>query len=547
MRTVSLLLSILLLSAVPSPAQAQGDEVQPVFGDIIILRKSIFNPSVPGYNRFPFNWLNRLHVKTRENVIRRNLLFREGDPFDQELILETERVLRQLTNINYASVVVLEDVGNTRRVIVETHDNWTTRLDLSIPGFADSEKKDEDENLKIALMEDNFLGLGKKVGVRYTERNGKGGFGWEFKDPLLFNTRWLLCGRYINVGENEREWESILWRPFYALNVRWGGGVLASYESDRVDVYQEDRRVAEYRRELFSDYGAIGYMFGDRSRKTLFHVDIRREERRYSGLVLQGEMETDSVFLPSDEELPILGCGLRYGRFRFSREHQIDHFDIVEDIEQGGFGAVAVGKIWDADALWRFYAGGQVLSRVGERAYLSLETGLQSDHYTDDWRRTRLDAISCCYLRWSKWHTLACRTLWEESWKGDVGDISFVDRRNGLRGYSSRDDSGHRRFLLNVENRVFSPIRFLTVAVGGALFIDVGGAWDRDEPVDWREIHSSVGGGLRLGLTKIRGANVFRLDLVRNLRDGYFQLDVALGQVFEIPTPFSDFIGDLNQ
>ena len=54
--------------------------------------------------RFPYSTINALHIRTREDVIRRELLFKVGDRLDPFLIAETERNLRALPFIRAARI-----------------------------------------------------------------------------------------------------------------------------------------------------------------------------------------------------------------------------------------------------------------------------------------------------------------------------------------------------------------------------------------------------------------------------------------------------------
>ncbi len=79
---------------------------------IIIHRRNIFGSRS--------GWIgsaaNSLHILTREDVIRRELLFEPGDPPDPDLFDETERNLRALGIIG--DVAVIADTVAGRRVRV---------------------------------------------------------------------------------------------------------------------------------------------------------------------------------------------------------------------------------------------------------------------------------------------------------------------------------------------------------------------------------------------------------------------------------------------
>src|SRR2546422_5107591 len=58
-------------------------------------RSTLF-PYTTLFRSLPYIWANRLHFETREYVIRRELLFEEGDPANPDVLYESERNLRRL-------------------------------------------------------------------------------------------------------------------------------------------------------------------------------------------------------------------------------------------------------------------------------------------------------------------------------------------------------------------------------------------------------------------------------------------------------------------
>ena len=51
-----------------------------------------------------FRVADRLHIRTREEIIRQELLFAPGDPLDKEAIAQTERNLRALVFLRDARI-----------------------------------------------------------------------------------------------------------------------------------------------------------------------------------------------------------------------------------------------------------------------------------------------------------------------------------------------------------------------------------------------------------------------------------------------------------
>src|SRR6476646_3368023 len=103
--------------------------------------------------------VSRLHVRTRDNVVRRELLFSAGDTVDTLAIAESLRHLRTLAFLAHAQIEARRcssPAGETLALTVLTRDSWTTRPDLR--GGSGS---------RIGLTERNLLGTGVSTRAQY--------------------------------------------------------------------------------------------------------------------------------------------------------------------------------------------------------------------------------------------------------------------------------------------------------------------------------------------------------------------------------------------
>ena len=98
---------------------------------------------------------NYFHIPTRPYVIRRVLLFNEGDPADPVVLAETERNLRLLDWIQAATVTARPRPDGDSDVLVETRDKWSLRVGVGF-GLSGGVGKGQ-----IDLGDQNLLGLGK--------------------------------------------------------------------------------------------------------------------------------------------------------------------------------------------------------------------------------------------------------------------------------------------------------------------------------------------------------------------------------------------------
>lgn len=119
-----ILLSTSVLLPQPVLSQTQTSSPQ-VIDTIIVIRENVFDEHEIRSGGF-FRLANKLHVTTHENVIRKELLFTEGEVYDLAAVAESERVLRKRQIFRELSVDTAH-IGDRFAVIVRTRDGWSTK------------------------------------------------------------------------------------------------------------------------------------------------------------------------------------------------------------------------------------------------------------------------------------------------------------------------------------------------------------------------------------------------------------------------------------
>ena len=172
---VSIGLAFLLFLSV-SFAFSGGDSTAHTVGKIIIEQHQVFDEAdttafreIKDFYR-PAGELaqtagkiaNSLHVLTREDVIRRELLFKEGDPYDQRVVDESARHLRNLGFIGNVTITPDTLPDQTVDLLVKTHDRWTLNPSMSVAAGGGV------SGFGVGVREDNFLGSGQKAEIGYS-------------------------------------------------------------------------------------------------------------------------------------------------------------------------------------------------------------------------------------------------------------------------------------------------------------------------------------------------------------------------------------------
>ena len=110
------LLVVLLMMSVPGTATAECDSPsesnlaqRPILrvGEITVDRRNVFSEEEAAW--WPYALANRLHIVTRDSVIRNQLLIETGDRLDKRRVAESERLLRRKEYLSDATVSIGAD------------------------------------------------------------------------------------------------------------------------------------------------------------------------------------------------------------------------------------------------------------------------------------------------------------------------------------------------------------------------------------------------------------------------------------------------------
>ena len=177
-RTPTALPALLLIAAL-APAAGQSAP-RPVVRAIEVRRVGVFDSLEAS------NWLFRLanivHAETRESVIRSELLFQEGTPYDSATAAESARNLRALGLFRSVAIdTARTDSGLVVRVT--TRDAWTTSLGVDV------QRTGNQGSFSALFAETNFLGTGSHILANSSHFPDHDELAVEFSQPRLIGNR----------------------------------------------------------------------------------------------------------------------------------------------------------------------------------------------------------------------------------------------------------------------------------------------------------------------------------------------------------------------
>jgi hypothetical protein len=487
-----------------------------VISSITIETHNVFDPAIPAENKYIFRTADHIHSVTREPVIMRELLFEVGDRYNAALAAETERNLRALPFIRRAEVAPTVNGNGTVDVLVRTYDSWTLQL------VANYKRAGGATSMKAGIAEDNIMGQGKAGSAVYNNDWGKASADLTYKDRQFLHYKRMQYTMAAHTGPNSKALSLSLDRPFYASIARTAMGGSASYSEAPSGAVS--RRVAQ----AGLTYGFSMKPSTERTRRFNFGLLARRAE------------STGPV--PDKDRALIFQIGGEFEELDYLTVRRIQKFTHDEDYNLG-FGIIPViGLAPVIKSLGTPQT--QILPSVAAHKgftwgnQLLLLTGNYSSKYINGRNSMLIASLNAnYYLRGIKYQTLAVHVGWDLGWRLDPALPLTLGEFNGLRGYGVDQFTGTRRFLLNLEDRLYVwDDLFRLLDVGVVFFYDSGYVWPQGRPVKLGDLQNSAGIGLRLAPSRSADNRPVHIDLARALNGNRsrpsWSLSILGGQAF---------------
>lgn len=432
-------------------------------GDIRITRQKVFDDN----GRWLEQAANKVHMMTRERVIRRDLLFKSGDRFDPELVVRTKQLIRSRDYIADIDILIQPDSVDSTRVnlVIATHDSWT----ISADGGLRSEGR-----TMVALSDANILGSGNSLKF-ITNFNRKdfsyGGNMVEYEIPNVLGTFYTAD---FNAG-----------RSFYSSTLDLGlrkefikptdYEIGLTYNDIKDKRYLIDRDSSLLVKERNLDVWGGYSHFLQRINSSVYLTG------RYNYSRVSRRPEVGPYLNPAlhDQDALLIGLGLY--REKFYTANMIYGFGRREYLAAGYKAEITSGYTWGefSDDIYLgmsyeiggFCPLGYIMGGATLGSYIDPDNGM--------WQRSAVDVD----LRWFSNLFMLRRSRirqflsfnytqgWNR-WEGSDESIRFTDE-NGLQALKEYV-IGTNRMIINTETVLFSPYQPLGFRIAFFGFADFG-------------------------------------------------------------------------
>jgi hypothetical protein len=473
-------------------------------GEIRIDNRDIFDTDVPGESGALYRFANALHIQTRADVIRQQLLLREGDPYEARTVQESERMLRSNGYLSAVDIHPVRMDGNAVDIEVTTEDTWSLAPSLKFS------RKGGENSGGMEISDSNVFGSGSKIRVGYKSGFERDQLFFGFHDPQLGKSRTELLFGYADMSDGENH-ELIVRQPFYSLDTQRAGGI-SMQGFDQVDslysLGEVDRKVDHSKEHVEAFYGWSDGLRNGITRRWIAGLGYDEHEFRTS----------DGLPVPENRRDIYPFLGYEWIEDAYETARNADNLQIVEDRYVGTRFAGRVGYASDAwgaqDNAWlASFSFGRGFKLHGDDTLLASLEG-NGRFAADQQRQSLLGAKLRYYHRQSPRRLLYGEVSVVSGQNLDSDKQLTLGGENGLRGYPVRYLNGDLLALATLEQRFYTDwYPFHLFRVGAAIFFDAGKVLqaNSDEPgfAGW---HRDVGIGLRIGSPRSSSGRMLHLD-----------------------------------
>ena len=483
-----------------------------IIGSIYIRRLGVFGQSVYDTLRQSGNWFertgNRVHVNTRENIIRRSyLLFKEGDAVSPNVLRDNERLLRNTSIFHDARILVLPREGSRQfvDVYVITQDVWSLLPNGGVSAL---------NRFSVGFDQRNFRGLGHQLysQVAYNGNDPRQQVEYRGRYTVPFIGKTFLTAQAELLYLRDLKQTSVrLFRPFLTPDTKYAGSIQVNHTriNDRV-ITRSDCVLVVRLSYNYSDvwFGRSFRLFyrqqdSDEKGRSRLIVAIRNTNYEYKD---RPSVTADTNQRYQDSRTTLFSVG--FSRRKYIRDVLIYGFGRTEDVPVGESIAGVVG--FDNSELGqRLYTGlnfsqGQYIKHAGY-LYGLISLGGYTRTKGIEQGVVSLESNYFSPLMKTKWGNM--RHFFNTRFTTGIGRfeneyITLGSNGSGINtdGIGINNDAlrGTKRWLINYENVLFSQLNLIGFRVAFITFANIGLVSFTDRPLLRGPLYQGYGIGFRL-------------------------------------------------
>jgi hypothetical protein len=458
---------------------------------IEVRRLNVFGADVnnPGlYNpRGLEKLLNSTHINTNENVLRKYLLFAEGDTLSPLTLSDNERIIRELPFINDARIIVVPVSGEEADIIVLTRDTYSLGFDLNIRSPRSG---------TIKMFDANFLGVGHEFELDIPYSTGSPnspGIAMKYKISNLFKSFIDLNLNYYNAF-GKRSYGINATKNLISSTTKYAGGVslLDTLTTINLDSLTKPLK------KTYQDYWLLRSFLINKESVTRIIAGIRYTNNNpYE----RPEIDPQTNYRLQKYRLFLGSAALSFQKFY--KTNLIYNYGRTEDIPYGALMRLTAGLEVN-EFKRRIYSGldvsfGQSIQSLGYfYSSAGFGTFIRNDSTEQGVFSARVKYISNLINLGQYRIRNFINVDYTRGFDRYNDEFLFIPRGDGFTGFKNDSLRGTQRIYLNLETVVFSPTIIYGFRFAFFGFADMAFLAANREVVNNGRFLSDIGLGVRI-------------------------------------------------
>ena len=475
---------------------------QLLIGEITLQVNNVFDLEKPVESQLIHKITNKLHIKTKKQVIQRQLLFKEGDVFRKSLLAESERLIRANAYIKDAEVKVTEVCGNKVNLSVKTTDTWTFA-----PG-ASYGRSGGDNKSGFEVQEHNLLGYGKSLALFYDKNADRNSAGIEYQDKQLLGSKKELT---IKASSNSDGHDNklLLAQPFYSFESKNSWAIELQDKRLEDPFYANAEEVDKFDVASQQAYVSYGWSKPGSNEVKVSRFQVGWHYSKDKAISLNNRSNSELI----TESYPWFAYESL--ERQYIKLQNLRRMGVIEDTYIGKRYSLNLGylsPVFGSDDDYLRIAGHFSDGLYKNNKHIALVSADAVSYIGNGNRKgVQLDLKAEYFYVKDPKNTLYLSGKFQMSDNFKIYEQYLSGSADGMRGYPTGFQSGNKTAIVSAEYRHFFDYYPYRLAKFGAVaFADVGTAWGTSES---QKIIKDVGIGLRIVPTRSSTLKVIHLDL----------------------------------
>ena len=460
---------------------------------IVIRRLNVFGTDINyPYLDNPKNYekiLNKTHFNTTENIVRKNLLFKEGDEISPLKLSDNERFLRELPFIGDARILVVPVSDQEADIVVFTKDVYSLGGDYLYRGLSRG---------SVSVFDKNILGWGHELGLDVAFDNrapNSPGFGGHYVAHNIQKTFIDLNISYFN-GLGNEIYGVAFSRKLVSSSTKYAGGVSFLHMYSTVD-FNPVPLPLPYKYNLQDYWIARSFLFNRESVSRLIIGTRYINNNVYSHPLIS----PDSYLNLQKYKLFLGSAALSIQKY--TKTNLLYSYGRTEDVPYGALFKLTAGREFSEFKIRTYLAGESSFgNKIGDLGYFYFYSGL-STYINKNKTEQGLLALRLNYFsNLLTFGNFRMRNFVYLNYTKGFGRYTNENLRfsteNGFSGFRNDSINGNQRLSLSLESVVFSPLNIYGFRFAFFGFADFSFLSGTTEGFDHGFTLSSLGIGMRI-------------------------------------------------